>query len=275
MITKKIFRVQVQRILRNLHVLKPVEQFRYVVKRMRLQKRNKKFVAQYPGFALPPPHLAFDAYSSSHWEFYKVSGELTAKFLTSVIENHFSEKNPLHSIYEWGCGPARVIRQLPPLIKSNVSFHASDYNPETISWCRQNIPGIQFEINGLHPPLPYEESKFDFIYAISVFTHLSEDNGLAWANELYRVMKPGGVLLITTSGDKIYQHELLPDERKKYDAAGIVVRDKYEEGKKMFLAMHSPRYVREKLLNRFEILEHAPSMFPFMTQDYWIAKKIQ
>jgi hypothetical protein len=32
-------------------------------------------------------------------------------------------------------------------------------------------------------------------------------------------------------------------------------------------------YVREHLLRRFRIEDHVPSGFPFMEQDYWIARK--
>ncbi len=272
MISKKLFRVRVQNFLRKIHLLKPVEQLRYHVKKWKLKKRNKQFIRENPGFVLPPEHLAFDAYSSSHWEFYKLSGEVTAKFLAEIIKKYFSAANPLHNIYEWGCGPARITRQLKAVLK-DVDIHASDYNPETIEWCKKNIPGIQFSRNDLHPPLPYASEQFDLIYAISVFTHLSEANGLQWANELYRILKPGGILLITTAGDTIYEKELLPGERKKYDKEGLVVRANYEEGKKMFLAMHNPKYIREKLLRQFDILEHVPSAFPYMRQDYWIVKK--
>src|SRR5687767_15948117 len=103
MISKKLFRVRIQSILRKIHLLKPVEQLRYHIKKWRLKKRNKRFIAENPGFALPPEHLAFDAYSSSHWEFYKLSGEITAKFLAEITAKYFSPAQPLKTIYEWGC----------------------------------------------------------------------------------------------------------------------------------------------------------------------------
>jgi SAM-dependent methyltransferase len=275
MITKKIFRVKIQRILRNSYLLAPVERLRYYLKMLIFRKKNKRFIRENPDFTLPPSHLAFDAYSSNHWAFYKISGEITAKLLHDVTIKYFSVDNPLTTVYEWGCGPARIIRQLPAVLDKGVEFHASDYNEETIDWCKKNVPGIHFLKNELQPPLPYTDNKFDFIYAPSVFTHLSETTGLQWAIELHRVLKPNGILLITTNSDRAYQKELLADERKIYNEVGVVVRAKYEEGKKMFLTKHNPLYVREKLLQQFEIIEHVPSAFPFMKQDYWIARKRQ
>jgi SAM-dependent methyltransferase len=275
MLTKKILRVRIQQLLRRMRLLRLAERSRYHLKRWELRKRNKRFIADNPGFALPPEHLAFDAYSSSHWDFYKISGEQMAAFLSAITAKYFTPGNPLNKIYEWGCGPGRIIRQLKSTFGEKVELHASDYNAESIAWCKENIPGVQFLANDLEPPLPYSNDQFDFIYVISVFTHLSETNALRWADELYRILRPGGILLVTTNSDTIYEKELLPAERKKYSEDGIVVRGDYEEGKKMYLAMHSPRYIREKLLHRFELLEHVSSKVPFMRQDYWVGRKRQ
>lgn len=273
MITKKMVRVWFQHHLRNSYLLATAEQLRYHFIRLWLYNRNNRFRKENPGFVLPPSYLAFDAYSTNHWEFYKVSGEITARFLQDIIKKYFPANRPPDSVFEWGCGPARIIRQLPALLGTGIEYHAADYNATTIDWCKKNIPGINFHRNELTPPLPYADEQFDFVYAISVFTHLSEATGLAWADELLRVLKPGGLLLITTNSNRAYEKELLPAEKRGYDSAGIVVRDKYKEGKKMFLAMHSPRYIKEKLLQQFLIEEHVPSSFPFMKQDYWIARK--
>ena len=105
-----------------------------------------------------------------------------------------------------------------------------------------------------------------------MFTHLSEQVSLDWIGELYRVLKPGGIILITTNGEYSASY-LLPEEKAAYDTEGIAVRGNYEEGKKMFLAFHKPSYVRTKLLSRFSILKHEPNGFPHINQDMWIARK--
>jgi predicted SAM-dependent methyltransferase len=162
---------------------------------------------------------------------------------------------------------------LPALFGKTVEIYGSDYNSETINWCEQNIPGIHFFLNELNPPLRHPDNKFDLVYCISVFTHLSAETGINWANELFRVLKPGGILVITTSGDNTYNTELLADEKKKYKETGIVVRGQYQEGKKMYLARHNPAYVKENLLKKFELLQYIPAGFPFIEQDCWIVRK--
>ena len=272
MISKKS-RVRIQQLLRSAGLLGVAEKFRYFGKLWSLKKANKTFVLDHPDFSLPPRDLAFDAYSAPDWDFYKKSGEGTAKFLAATAKKYFSSGHPLTAVYEWGCGPGRVVRQLPGAFGTPVQIFGSDYNDRTIEWCQENIPGVHFFNNQLHPPVDIADSRFDFIYCISVFTHLSEETGLQWAAELHRLLRPEGILLITTSGENAFQHEMLQTEQEKYQHNGVVVRAQYEEGKKMFLARHNPAYVRTRLLQSFEIMEHVPAGFPFIEQDYWIARK--
>ena len=49
-------------------------------------------------------------------------------------------------------------------------------------------------------PLAMPADHFDFIYAISVFTHLREDYQDAWLEELARVARPDGIVLLTVHG---------------------------------------------------------------------------
>lgn len=270
--TGKLFKVKLQNFLRRVHLLKTVEHFQFVARTWSLRKKNRDFVLRNPDFPLPPAHLAYDAYSAPDWNFYKDSGEGTADFLAGIIKKQLGNKQDL-AVLEWGCGPGRVIRHLPSRLGGKTACYGSDYNTETIAWCSANLPAIKFSLNDLTPPLPYEQSKFDFVYCISVFTHLSEETGLKWADELFRVLSPGGLLVITTAGDYSYETDLVGDEKNQYKNHGIVTRGEYEEGKKMYLARHSPAYVKDVLLKKFDFIEHVTAGFPFIAQDYWLVKK--
>src|SRR5258708_24375889 len=170
----KILRVKIQALLRRVGLLPLTEHLRYRLKVWSLQKQNNSFIEKNPDFNLPPAFLAFDAYSAPDWNFYKTSGEGTAMFLANeIINKHFKQQSSV-SVYEWGCGPARVVRHLASKLSNQAIVYGSDYNKETINWCTNNIPRVSFSLNKLNPPLDYEDNKFDFIYSISVFTHLSE-----------------------------------------------------------------------------------------------------
>ena len=262
---------KIQQLLRSTHLLTLADKVRCQITLMRNRVGNKAFVAANPGFKLPPVALAYDAYSAPEWEFYKRSGMETAAFLAGVLRKHLPGQTGLR-VLEWGCGPARVIRHLPEAIGNDAQVYGTDYNTATITWCRESIPGVHFDNNQLEPPLPFEENFFDFIYSISVFTHLSETVSRQWAAELLRVSKPGDVLSLTVNGDS-FTNKMLPQELKSYQETGVLMRAQFEEGKRCFIAVHSPNYVRDVLFKDFKILEHLPAGFPFTGQDIWILQK--
>jgi len=261
----------IQRLLRRMHLLPLVEKVRYRMSLATYGKRMKAFAAEHPDFVLPPPHLAFDAFSAPDWDWYKQSGGEIALELKAIVDQHFPGRQDV-AVLEWGCGPARIIRHLPGALGSAAAVYGADYNPESIEWCRTHIPNITFETNGLLPPFPFEDDTFDLVYAISVFTHLAEDTSRSWVEEIRRVLNPGGLLLFSNNGDH-YREYLVPAEREAYDARGFVVRGDFEEGKKMYTAFHTPDYTRRVLLDGFEVVAHTPSGTYGSDQDLWLVRK--
>ncbi len=260
-----------QHILRQLRLLSVADNLRYLAKTARLSRTNREFIAANPEFELPPKSLAYDAYSAPDWSFYKQSGMETAAWLAGIVNEYLAGHDSL-KILEWGCGPARVIRHLAAAVGTAAEVYGSDYNPASIAWCRQHIAGVTFVPNGLEPPLPLAADQFDFIYAISVFTHLSEAVARHWVAELSRVVRPGGLLVVTTNGDSM-QRSMLPPELQAYRESGFVIRGNFKEGKRCFLAVHSPAYARKDLFKGLEVVRHVPGGFPHTGQDYWILRK--
>jgi SAM-dependent methyltransferase len=165
------------------------------------------------------------------------------------------------------------VRHLPALLGDTWKVHGSDANPNTIRWCADHLPDIWFVGNGALPPLPFPACHFDCLYAVSVFTHLPEDAHAAWAAELHRVLKPGGLLICTLNGNAA-RALLVPSERQAYDAGRIVVRDGVSGGTRCFLAWHPPAYVTGSLLRHFDVVEYkpAPNLFG-ERQDVWIVSR--
>jgi ubiquinone/menaquinone biosynthesis C-methylase UbiE len=60
-----------------------------------------------------------------------------------------------------------------------------------------------FSVNASDPPLSFGAESFDFIYSISVFTHLPEEMQIAWLREMHRIAKVGATLVLTTHGDTL------------------------------------------------------------------------
>ena len=163
----------------------------------------------------------------------------------------------------------RHLRQL--LVDRRASLYGTDYNEESVEWCRANLVGITFERNGLSPPLPFTDQYLDCIYALSVFTHLSDARHFEWIAELKRVLRPGGIVILTTHSDAAVDR-LLGSELERYKAGQLVVRGQVREGKKWYLAYQPPDFVRNELLAGWEVVSHAHARM-FNTQDVWVARK--
>jgi ubiquinone/menaquinone biosynthesis C-methylase UbiE len=173
-------------------------------------------------------------------------------------------------VLDFGCGCGRVMRRWAGI--TGPSFHGSDYNPNLIDWCRANLPFAHFEVNGLAPPLPYEDDQFELVYALSVFTHLTEPLQHDWMAELRRVIRPGGLLLFTTRGDA-WAWKLTLEERAQYEHGDLVVRYGDVTGTNLCAAFHPWPYVHESLLSGFTLRESVPAALADGKQDVHLAER--
>ena len=237
------------------------------------RKINSDFLKNNKSFTCPPMSLAFDAYGSTNLKLYHDMGFDFAELIAKILNTHLQDQNKI-KIFEWGCGPGRIIRHLPDIKTAfQLEVFGSDYNQETINWCRKNINNVSFHINQPSPPISFDSNFFNTIYVFSVFTHLSTSMQLAWSRELLRILKPGGILIITTHGDN-FVHHLTESEKIIYTSGKSVVREKVKEGTRDFSAWHPPEFVRKKLLEGFSVLEHMPNPnLVHLKQDVWVVQK--
>ncbi|MFK8049339.1 MAG: class I SAM-dependent methyltransferase [Halioglobus sp.] len=259
--------------LRATGTLKFVDWGKYWLHRINVLPANIRFKRNNPDFPLPPPDLAFDAYNGVDWHNYRDVGAVHASIFADIVKRTHPPGEL--SILEWGCGPGRLIRNMRGLFDGyNLQLTGTDYNPRTIEWCSKNLPEIDFHLNELMPPLPFPDEQYDLVYCFSVFTHLSEEAQKAWAAELKRLVKPGGVFICTTHGEDCRHLLTSQEDIDTYEAGQVVLKGKYVEGKKWYLAVHPERFVREVLMAGFtdvnrEILGEDKSIM----QDVWAGTK--
>ena len=219
---------------------------------------------------IPPLTLIYKVTSSANIEWFLLTGELTVQSIELTLEKINRKINDFSMVLDFGCGCGRVIRHLKSF--ENVKKYGSDCNEDLISWCTTNLTYCNFDINASKPPLEYETDSFDFIYAISVFTHMPENLQLLWIKELSRVLKPDGLILITTHG-KRYQNRLTKEEQKIFKGRKIVVKRKNFSGSNLCSAFHPEGYVRDYLLKDFTILCFVPEgMKGAPYQDIYLAR---
>lgn len=257
--------------LRKLGLLYPLDTIRYKTQQRRNKQVNAEFKVENPSVVLPPDYLMYESFQLNYSKYYN-GGLETAKWLIALLEKYadLEEKK----ILDWGCGPARIVRHLPLLTNNRSTIFATDYNEASINWCKQHIDDVTFNLNGLEANLPYEDGTFDIIYGISIFTHLSEVKHKEWIKELNRILKDGGILMITMQGEN-FKPKLSASEKLKFEDGQIIVRGNVKEGHRTYSAFHPAQYL-EILFENFTVLDKIvldPTGKNYTPQDTWILKK--
>jgi SAM-dependent methyltransferase len=241
----------VLRLLARLGLLRPA--FRGYERLQALRTHGN--VAAGDGLPVPPASLRVRVAWTGDAAWFLESGRLAAESITDALARHAAHPRELGSLLDFGCGCGRVTRRWVSL--EGVDVVGSDTSLEAIDWCRRNLPFARFASNKLEPPLAGDAASFDAAYALSVFTHLPLDLQRAWSEELARVLRPGGLLLVTTHG-RAYVERLGPEEQARFEEGEVVVRRQEVAGTNLCSAYHSEAALRDVFGGSFELLELVP-----------------
>ena len=116
-----------------------------------------------------------------------------------VLKKYISNDESRLRLLDFGVGCARTARHFFR-DQNRIELHGCDVDRTPIEYLQKHVPLIQAVLSSNQPPLPHESAYFDVIYSVSVFSHLNEVSFKAWAEELSRVVKLGGTLLLTIHG---------------------------------------------------------------------------
>jgi len=203
------------------------------------------------GLPIPPAPLRILVAASPDIAWFFDSGRRGADSIRSVLERNGIALDQAVPLLDFGCGCGRVLRHFAAL---GDAVHGTDLNPRLVRWCRRRLPFGHFAPNGLEPPLPFEDGRFGLVYALSVFTHLTESLQAAWMQELRRVVRPGGYVVFTTHGTR-YAGELTPEDRARFAAGQLIIRRDDRPGSNVCGAYHPEAYVREHLALGFTVVD--------------------
>jgi SAM-dependent methyltransferase len=202
---------------------------------------------------IPPVRLIHLVSGTYSVEWFLKGGELASDSIRHALTKNGVDLASLRSVLDFGCGCGRVVRHLGWLNSSEI--HGTDYNPSLVRWCVKNLRFARFGTNKLNGQLPYEEEKFDLIYALSVFTHLPAGLQREWLAELRRVLRPGGYLIITTHGRACVKF-MSEQERDELDKNGVVVRGEVEAGDNRCMVIQTEQQVRAEMGRGFEVIDY-------------------
>jgi len=136
-----------------------------------------------------------------------------------ALKPHGFNLRTLSSALELGCGSARLIRHLRCI--GGIRLAGTDLVPEQVAWCKENIPGVEFHVNELRPPLAFaDDNSFDFAFAASVFTHIPLETQQLWIREMCRILRPGGFLVCDVLGEYHQRRMLSAADRERLEREG-------------------------------------------------------
>lgn len=221
-------------------------------------------------------------------------------YTTEITSDQIASDNPIHqrlfkayvvakeyvrgNMLEVGCGEGRGIDTLLPLVSQ---YTAVDKIKPVIDDLQKKYPQGIFKSMNIPPLGGLPDNTYDSIVSFQVIEHIDAD--LLFLNEIHRVLKPGGVALLTTpnrsmslSRNPWHVREYLPEELTRLaqklfssvEMKGITGNDKvmayYEENKKSV-----------QRITRFDILKlqyRLPASFlrlPYEILNRWNRNKLQ
>lgn len=183
-------------------------------------------------------------------------------YTTEIASEQIASDNPIHQrlfkayvvakdyvqgdVLEVGCGEGRGVATL---MEKAQSFTAVDKIKPVIDELQHKYPQGRFLSMNIPPLSGLNDNSYDSIFSFQVIEHI--ENDFLYLREIHRVLKPGGVALITTPNRKMslsrnpwHIREYLPKELEtlaakifpKVEMKGITGNEKvmayYEENKK-------------------------------------------
>jgi SAM-dependent methyltransferase len=171
--------------------------------------------------AVPPPFLRYRVDGSVRLGHFLAVGERVVLDMESALATVGRDLASFRDVLDFGCGCGRILRFLRGRAAPGARLRGTDIDRPAIAWCREHLPYASFATNDGLPPLDAPDGAFDLVYAISVFTHLDADRQRAWAAELARITRPGGVVLLTLHGPSCADR-LGPESRDQLGDQGFL-----------------------------------------------------
>ena len=140
------------------------------------------------------------SWSGTLWYWETPAGKLRFKRRLEMITSHIE---PGMKVLELGCGVGYFTKHLA---ETKAAITANDISPDLLEVAREQVKAenVTFKVENAYD-LSYADNSFDTVVGSSVLHHLEVDDAL---RECYRVLKPGGILCVTTTNKLCpVQHE--------------------------------------------------------------------
>jgi len=221
-------------------------------------------------------------------------------YTTEITSEEISSDNPIHQrlfkayviakeyvsgdVLEVGCGEGRGVGLL---MQHARSFTAVDKIEDVISDLKIKFPTGRFLSMNIPPLRELPDNAYDSIVSFQVIEHIQDD--VLFLKEIHRVLKPGGIALLTTPNRRMslsrnpwHIREYLPEELRNI-AAKIFphVQMKGITGNEKVMNYYDQNKRSVKRITRFDIFNlqyHLPASIlkvPYEILNRWNRNKLQ
>lgn len=182
--------------------------------------------------AVTTPDASPNRYASTRqaWEDIWAASSVTAELESAVypraletLRTYTAYLDPDDLILEAGSGLGAVIVQLQRMGFPRVI--GLDYAAAALATCRQHFPDLPLTVGDVHA-LPFAENSVGAYLSFGVFEHF-ESGMAAPLAEAFRVLKPGGVLVLTIPYPNVI-HRLVAWRRQRAGESVLTDDDFYE-----------------------------------------------
>lgn len=154
--------------------------------------------------SVPPAQLRKRVHGSEDIESFEQVGRVVAASVFDCL-GRIENFGPEFRVLDFGVGCGRIMRPLAELCRTTplspvaIQWYGTDIDAQAIAWCQKHLGSVgKFVVNDPRPPLPFGDQFFDFVFSISIFTHLPENMQFAWLKDINRVLKQSGTAVLST-----------------------------------------------------------------------------
>jgi 2-polyprenyl-3-methyl-5-hydroxy-6-metoxy-1,4-benzoquinol methylase len=161
------------------------------------------------------------------WDYYSRTPPYSDAYFSKLFGHHMLRKSGLPlmeplEVLDFGCGPGYIWDHLVRL-GAQWTYTALDFSLESVDQITKKAAGHARFRGAKHVtrlPVDIPGSHFDVVLLLEVVEHLTDDKLEPTINEVARLLKPGGVVLITTPNE-----EDLAEARKFCPECGAVFHE--------------------------------------------------
>ena len=191
----------------------------------------------------PDPKVSAEIYDEQYFqncggvEFYRRYGPKVLKPMMQLCWKLAKVDNDMN-VADVGCGRGEILYHL---VKAGARAHGLDYAKASVAIALSHSPTADIRVAETER-LPYADGELDLVFFLGVFEHLYPRQQRSAYNEFWRVLKPGGRVIMATCTNRLYHKNLTYALRRRLSAflrgVGLNVPDPSVPRSEEDLSMH-------------------------------------